>query len=418
MRGSEAQLKYFLDTNVLLDGITNHHFYPFAISSETLLELENIKTNKHKTEDIRSAARHAIKWLADHHGEYEVLVKCDAVIDTATMYDLDYKEPDVIITCSALVCRDISEEEVIFVTHDLICRSIAEDILKLRVEWFEDDNNQITYTGFKEVTMSDEDMAYFYEHPHENRYELLINEYLIIHDSNGGIVDSYRWDGNTFVPLYKKPVKSTYFDKLKPKDIYQSLMIDSIMSNTITAVSAKAGAGKSLISLMCAMNLIESGKYDHLVILYNPTKAKGAFDQGYYSGNALEKGLQQSVGHMLSTKFGDQYGVELLIQQGRIKLVSLADCRGMEIRDNEILYMTECQNTTVELIKLALSRVSSGAKVIIEGDYQTQVDSSLFEGNNNGLRRVIQAFSGSEEFGYVELQNIWRSKLAQLAELL
>ena len=90
----------------------------------------------------------------------------------------------------------------------------------------------------------------------------------------------------------------------------------------------------------------------------------------------------------------------------------------MEIRDNEILYMTECQNTTTELIKLALSRVSAGAKVIIEGDYKTQVDSYLFEGKNNGLKRVIDAFKGHEEFGYIELQNIWRSKLAQLAELL
>lgn len=121
---------------------------------------------------------------------------------------------------------------------------------------------------------------------------------------------------------------------------------------------------------------------------------------------------------MLATKFGDQFGVELLIQQGKLKLVSLADCRGMEIRDNEILYLTESQNTTIDLIKLALSRVSSGAKVIIEGDDKTQVDLNIFEGRNNGLRRVIDVFKGHEEFGYIELQNIWRSKLAQLAELL
>ena len=40
------------------------------------------------------------------------------------------------------------------------------------------------------------------------------------------------------------------------------------------------------------------------------------------------------------------------------------------------------------------------------------------DGKNNGLRRVIEAFKGNSEFGYIELQNIWRSKLAQLAELL
>jgi len=289
--------------------------------------------------------------------------------------------------------------------------------LGLDVEWFENKETN-DYTGFKEIIMSDEEMAYFYEHQDENMYNLLVNEYIIIRNPAGEIVDSYRWNGEEYCSLYKKQIKSTYFDKLKPKDIYQSCLVDSIMNNTITATSAPPGAGKSLLSLMCIFNLIENGKYDRMVLLYNPSKAKGAFDQGYYSGNAVEKGLQQSVGQMLATKFGDQFGVELLIQQGKIKLVSLADCRGMEIRDNEILYMTETQNTTVELIKLALSRVSSGAKVIIEGDYKTQVDSYLFEGKNNGLKRVIDAFKGHEEFGYIELQNIWRSKIAQLAEAL
>lgn len=417
--GGENLDRFFLDTNVLLQDFDSYSSLPLLISGETLIELEKIKTDRQKTDDVRAAARKAIKWLVENNGSYQVIHYCETGEKQLLELGLDYDVPDNrICACVWMAEKIFIDDNVIFVTHDISCRCIAAEVFGLNVEWLENKSDEIQYTGFRELVMTDEEMAYFYEHQSENKYDLLVNEYIIIKDAAGNIVDSYRWNGKTFVQLFKKQVKSSYFDKLKPKDIYQSLMIDSIMSNTITAVSAKAGAGKSLIGLMCSMYLIESGKYDHLVILYNPTKAKGAFDQGYYSGSALEKGLQQSVGQMLSTKFGDQYGVELLIQQGKIKLVSLADCRGMEIRDNEILYMTECQNTTVELMKLALSRVSSGAKVIIEGDYKTQVDSYLFEGNNNGLRRVIEAFKGNEEFGYVELQNIWRSKIAQLAELL
>lgn len=359
----------FYDTNVLLED--SDLTLPFVISSETLKELETIKTARNKTEDVRAAARHAIKWLADHHGEYEVLVYCDAVKDKAICNDLDPDDPDVRICCSVAVWQELFDETIVFCTHDLSCRNIAEKVLKLNVEWFENKEESISYTGFREMIMSDTDMAYFYEHQRDNIYDLLINQYLIIKNENDQIVDTYRWDGEIFQPLYKKQVRSTYFDKLKAKDIYQSCVIDSIMNNTITAISAPPGAGKSLLSLMCAMNLIENGKYDKLVILYNATKTKGAFDMGYYSGDAVEKGMQQFLGQMLSTKFGDQFGVELLIQQGKLKIVSLADCRGMEIRDNEILYMTECQNTTIDLMKIALSRVSSGAKVIIEGDYKT-----------------------------------------------
>ena len=410
--------KLFLDTNVLLDGIEYFEGKDFIISSKTLEEIEEIKTSRNKSEDVKASARKAQRWLADHHGEYKVAVVNEEVFTLCFESYMDWQNTDAVICCTAKQYEIKNGVKVKFVTYDLGCRNIAEQIFGLDVEWFENKDETISYTGFKEMTLSDEDMAYFYEHQKENVYDLLVNQYLIIKNINNEIVDSYRWDGEGYQTIYKRPVKSTYFDKLKPKDIYQTFVVDSIMNNTITAISAPPGAGKSLLSLMCAMNLIESGKYDRLVILYNACKTKGAFDMGYYSGNATEKGLQQFLGHMLATKFGDQFGVELLIQQGKIKIVSLADCRGMEIRDNEILYMTECQNTTVDLMKIALSRVSSGAKVIIEGDYKTQVDSHLFEGKNNGLRKVIESFKGHEEFGYVELQNIWRSKLAQLAELL
>lgn len=405
--------EFFLDTNALIEGLDRFSSTPFVIADKTLFELEEIKMSR-KADDVKSAARKALRFLNTHKDQYEVVVYNNSIQTMINAVNIPQSPDNIICACAAWYAVN-SNPDVKFVTLDSGCGVIASKVFGLDVEEF---NNEeaIDYKGFKEITMSDEEMAYFYEHQDQNMYDLLINQYIIIRNLNNEIVDTYRWDGEEYCSIYKKQIKSTYFDKLKPKDIYQSCLVDSIMNNTITATSAPPGAGKSLLSLMCIFNLIENGKYDRVVILYNPSKARGAFDQGYYTGNAVEKGLQQSVGQMLATKFGDQFGVELLIQQGKIKLVSLADCRGMEIRDNEILYMTETQNTTVELIKLALSRVSSGAKVIIEGDYKTQVDSCLFEGNNNGLKRVIKKFKGNSLFGYVELQNIWRSKIAQLAE--
>ena len=186
----------------------------------------------------------------------------------------------------------------------------------------------------------------------------------------------------------------------------------------MTAIYGKAGSGKSLISLVTIMNLIESGKYDRVVIMFNPTKSRGASDMGYYSGDPTEKAMQNSVGSILTTKFGDRYAVDMLLQQDKIRLVSMADVRGMEVRDNEILYITETQNTSIELLKLCLSRASSECKIIIEGDYNSQVDSYLFDGTSNGMKRVINVLRGEEEFGYVHLPNIWRSKIAALVDRL
>lgn len=406
---------YFYDTNALLTLQEQVLKEKFVISSITLQELEDIKTSYKKDQEVKYKARKAIHILDENPDMYDVVVYH---LPLYNMYMSDLEDtPDNKICACAKWYQEFRDNKLVFVSDDICCRTIARYEFDLNAIGITN-NDDIDYTGFKEIKMSEEEMAYFYEHMVDNIYDLMYNEYLIVKDSDGNVVDKRKWNGETHKEVFNKTIKSVYFDNLKPKDEYQSFVIDSIMSNPITAISGKAGSGKSLISLMAAMNLIESGEYDRIVILFNPVKARGASDLGFYSGEFLDKAMLNSIGNILTTKFGDRYAVDYLIQQNKLKLVSMADCRGMEISDNEILWITEASNTSVDLMKLCLSRVSSGAKVIIEGDYEAQVDSREFAGDNNGLKRVIEVFKDHKEFGYVQLQNVWRSKIAELCELL
>ena len=406
---------YFYDTNALLTLQEQVLKEKFVISSITLQELEDIKTSYKKDQEVKYKARKAIHILDENPDMYDVVVYH---LPLYNMYMSDLEDtPDNKICACAKWYQEFKDNKLVFVSDDICCRTIARYEFDLNAMGITN-NVDVDYTGFKEIKMSEEEMAYFYEHMADNIYNLMYNEYLIIKDSDGNVVDKRKWNGETHKEVFNKTIKSVYFDNLKPKDEYQSFVIDSIMSNPITAISGKAGSGKSLISLMAAMNLIESGEYDRIVILFNPVKARGASDLGFYSGEFLDKAMLNSIGNILTTKFGDRYAVDYLIQQNKLKLVSMADCRGMEISDNEILWITEASNTSVDLMKLCLSRVSSGAKVIIEGDYEAQVDSREFAGDNNGLKRVIEVFKDHKEFGYVQLQNVWRSKIAELCELL
>lgn len=406
---------YFYDTNALLTLQEQVLKEKFVISSITLQELEDIKTSYKKDQEVKYKARKAIHILDENPDMYDVVVYH---LPLYNMYMSDLEDtPDNKICACAKWYQEFRDNKLVFVSDDICCRTIARYEFDLNAMGITN-NDDIDYTGFKEIKMSEEEMAYFYEHMVDNIYDLMYNEYLIVKDSDGNVVDKRKWNGETHKEVFNKTIKSVYFDNLKPKDEYQSFVIDSIMSNPITAISGKAGSGKSLISLMAAMNLIESGEYDRIVILFNPVKARGASDLGFYSGEFLDKAMLNSIGNILTTKFGDRYAVDYLIQQNKLKLVSMADCRGMEISDNEILWITEASNTSVDLMKLCLSRVSSGAKVIIEGDYEAQVDSREFAGGNNGLKRVIEVFKDHKEFGYVQLQNVWRSKIAELCELL
>ena len=406
---------YFYDTNALLTLQEQVLKEKFVISSITLQELEDIKTSYKKDQEVKYKARKAIHILDENPDMYDVVVYH---LPLYNMYMSDLEDtPDNKICACAKWYQEFRDNKLVFVSDDICCRTIARYEFDLNTMGITN-NDDIDYTGFKEIKMSEEEMAYFYEHMGDNIYGLMYNEYLIVKDSDGNVVDKRKWNGETHKEVFNKTIKSVYFDNLKSKDEYQLFVIDSIMSNPITAISGKAGSGKSLISLMAAMNLIESGEYDRIVILFNPVKARGASDLGFYSGEFLDKAMLNSIGNILTTKFGDRYAVDYLIQQNKLKLVSMADCRGMEISDNEILWITEASNTSVDLMKLCLSRVSSGAKVIIEGDYEAQVDSREFAGGNNGLKRVIEVFKDHKEFGYVQLQNVWRSKIAELCELL
>ena len=397
----------FYDTNALLNLGEKAFSEKFAIADITLRELESIKTNRNKDEEVKHKARKISRLLDEHYD----LVKVISVDKE------DYSYPDEGILSAANIVYLNNPDNFSFVTDDICCKLLARNVYNLPVEGVTDTSFD-PYTGFKEVTMDDEEMALFYSNLCENRYNLLTNQYLIVKNTGGEVIDKYRWDGEEHKGLWHKDIKSMYFDKLKSKDVYQACAVDSIMSNTLTAISGKAGSGKSLLSLMVAMNLIERGVYDRIVVLFNPTKTRGAADSGFYPGSSNDKAMSNFIGNVLTTKFGDRYAVDILISQNKLKLVSMADARGMEILDNEILWITEAQNTSVDLIKLCLSRMSSGAKAIIEGDYDSQLDNKAFEGSNNGLRRIITAFKGQKEFGYVQLQNVWRSRIAQLCELL
>lgn len=404
----------FYDTNGLLNLLDKAFNSEFVCSSKSLEEIEHIKVSDRKDQEIKYKARKLIRLLDENKDKYDVVIPNNITFEILNNFQLEKTPDNIIMACAYDYNKNC--KPITFISDDICCKVLARNIFDLDVEGISN-NNYVEYKGFKEVVLNETEMAYFYSNLKTNIYDLLINEYLIIKNSDGGIVDTYRWNGEDNLSLYKKPIKSMAFgDKLKPKDIYQSMVIDSIIHNTITAISGKAGSGKSLLSLMCAMYLIETGKYDRLVVMFNPSKTRGASDMGFYSGDFIDKAMQNSIGQILTTKFGDRYAVDLLIEQEKLKLVSMADARGMEIRPNEILYITECQNTSTELLKLCLSRASANCKIIIEGDFTSQVDSYLFDGNGNGMKRAINVLKGEDIFGYVELQNIWRSKLAELVD--
>lgn len=230
--------KKFYDTNAILklqSKILNENF---VLSSTTLHELENIKTNKGKDEETKYNARKAIHLLDKNPNKYEVVVFTKDISDLMYKYNVFDSPDNEIIACAKYYSET---NDIVFVTNDICCKIIAKDIFKLEVESIGDEIDD-TYKCFVEKSLSEEEMAYFYEHLQQNIYGLLTNEYLILKDKNNEIVDKFRWDGTEYQNLKFPTIKSNYFGTVKPYngDIYQQMVLNSFSCNQITMVKGAA----------------------------------------------------------------------------------------------------------------------------------------------------------------------------------
>ena len=129
--------------------------------------------------------------------------------------------------------------------------------------------------------------------------------------------------------------------------------------------------------------------------------------------------MDSQIGNFLVSKFGGRDFVEKLIHEEKIILLPMSDIRGFDTSGMHAgIYITEAQNMSVELMKLALQRIGDDCICIIDGDDRAQVDDINFSGANNGIKKLSKVFRGQEFYGEVTLQTIYRSKIAKIADMM
>jgi predicted ribonuclease YlaK len=264
-------------------------------------------------------------------------------------------------------------------------------------------------------------MDYFYSHFEENIYNLLINEYLIVKNADGAIIDRLCWTEEGYRRLNYTGFYSEYFGNVKAKknDPYQAIVCDSFINNKITMVKGPAGTGKTYLSLAFLMNYLEKGKIDKVIIFCNTVATKDSARLGFLPGTRDEKLLDSQIGNLLSSKLGGKEEVEKLIEDGKLILLPMSDIRGYDTSGMRAgVYISEAQNMSVNLMKLALQRIGEDSVCIIDGDCKAQVDDDQFAGTNNGMKRASKIFRGHDIYAEITLQNIYRSKIGQIAELM
>jgi phosphate starvation-inducible PhoH-like protein len=195
---------------------------------------------------------------------------------------------------------------------------------------------------------------------------------------------------------------------IRPKTLGQKRYVDAIDAHTIVFAIGPAGTGKTYLAMAKAVQALQAKQVTR-IILTRPAVEAGE-RLGFLPGTLYDKidpylrPLYDALHDMI-----DPDSIPRLMQNGTIEVAPLAYMRGRTLNDAFII-LDEAQNTTPEQMKMFLTRLGFGSKIVVTGDI-TQID--LPGGTKSGLKVVKEILEGVEDvhFGQLTSADVVRHRL-------
>ena len=269
--------------------------------------------------------------------------------------------------------------------------------------------------GCIEIELNEEKLAAFYNNKelYIELFNLQENQYLLIKDNTGEVVDRYCYQNGELRQVMFVKLGGTFTGTIKPRNPEQVCLFDMLKDKTskVKLVTGRFGSGKTLAMVYAALELIEKGKFDRIVWVRNNVAVKDAPEIGFLPGDDFAK-LKPFLGPFLDHAGGEE-GVKKLIDEDKLWVIPLGHLRGRSLK-NCILLCSECENFTKEHLQLLMGRIDEGSQLWLDGDLK-QRDKLIFE-KSAGIEKMVSRLTGKKLFAYVHLKKAERSEVAALAD--
>jgi len=411
-----------IDTNILIDhpevllDKSIHPLIPYTV----LAELDNLKRNP----DLKRAAQAAIK-----------LLKLGLDNKTVEITNI----PTAITTPDERIVKAAKQKQVPFMTNDIGAMAIAIARNVEVMDALENETIDYDYTGITTIKGTIEYEKRFVQikemqlEEFNERFKVSLkeNQYCII----DRMVDKNDiWVNHSGTVSRISQSMKPYKDAgvlITPMDSEQMCALDAIFDSNIplTVIDGKLGTGKTLLTLMASLACTNGQQqyqvYDKILVTKPPVSVNRNLYTGYKPGTSEEKmsghlgGIESNSKFLLDKKAPATQSkrkieekavpVSDMVWEELFGVVEIDEIQGTSLH-NTCLIVDEYQLLNTDMLKLVLSRISEGSKVILVGDAFGQTYG--MNRADEGYKTLYKYLGTAPEFNYIKLDTIYRSPLA------
>lgn len=347
----------------------------FLLSLTTIGELENIKTSANKDEEVKFQARRAVRFLMENQELWSAPIHESRLIENVRLHFSLPENNDGIILADFLI-EAVSEHKmpVVFVTNDLLCGLYAKQAHKMITSENEDCLSDVLvlntaveekiYSGYEEVFLSSDDYTLVYDQYQngENPYDLIENQYLIIH-----------CDDKTNEYVYcKGKLNALKLPKgIKALNAKQRCVLDLLENEDIPikVICGVYGTGKTYLSINVAVNKVSNSSKSEFAKIFLVRQPYGEGDEiGFLKGTKDDK-IRDFFNPIVDNIENGEFAMESLMQRGQLEVDIPFYMKGRSLA-RTIMIVDEAEDLTLKQIKLLGSRVAEKSNIVFVGDWK------------------------------------------------